>query len=177
MKLNDETIEIASQVKLLVLDVDGVLTDGGIYFDDSGKELKKFNSLDGYGIKMLLSSGIEVAVISSRSTSSVAYRMEGLGVKHCYQNQSDKNIKMQQILETLSLNVDQVAFVGDDVMDLTVMKKIALPIAVANAHPFVKEHALLITESGGGHGAVREVCDCLLKAHSKYDDLMKSHLK
>ncbi len=177
MKLNDETIEIANQVKLLVLDVDGVLTDGGIYFDDSGKELKKFNSLDGYGIKMLLSSGIEVAVISSRSTSSVAYRMEGLGVKHCYQNQSDKNIKMQQILETLSLNVDQVAFVGDDVMDLTVMKKIALPIAVANAHPFVKEHALLITESGGGHGAVREVCDCLLKAHSKYDDLMKSHLK
>ena len=177
MKLNDETIEIANQVKLLVLDVDGVLTDGGIYFDDSGKELKKFNSLDGYGIKMLLSSGIEVAVISSRSTSSVAYRIEGLGVKHCYQNQSDKNIKMQQILETLSLNVDQVAFVGDDVMDLTVMKKIALPIAVANAHPFVKEHALLITESGGGHGAVREVCDCLLKAHSKYDDLMKSHLK
>ena len=177
MKLNDETIEIANQVKLLVLDVDGVLTDGGIYFDDSGKELKKFNSLDGYGIKMLLSSGIEVAVISSRSTSSVAYRMEGLGVKHCYQNQSDKNIKMQQILETLSLNVDQVAFVGDDVMDLTVMKKIALPIAVATAHPFVKEHALLITESGGGHGAVREVCDCLLKAHSKYDDLMKSHLK
>ena len=177
MKLDDDTIEIARQVKLLVLDVDGVLTDGGIYFDDSGKELKKFNSLDGYGIKMLLSSGIEVAVISSRSTSSVAYRMEGLGVKHCYQNQSDKNIKMQQILETLSLNVDQVAFVGDDVMDLTVMKKIALPIAVANAHPFVKEHALLITESGGGHGAVREVCDCLLKAHSKYDDLMKSHLK
>ena len=177
MKLSDNTIEIAKQVKLLVLDVDGVLTDGGIYFDDSGKELKKFNSLDGYGIKMLLSSGIEVAVISSRSTSSVAYRMEGLGVKHCYQNQSDKNIKMQQILETLSLNVDHVAFVGDDVMDLTVMKKIALPIAVANAHPFVKEHALLITESGGGHGAVREVCDCLLKAHSKYDDLMKSHLK
>ena len=177
MKLNDETIEIANQVKLLVLDVDGVLTDGGIYFDDSGKELKKFNSLDGYGIKMLLSSGIEVAVISSRSTSSVAYRMEGLGVKHCYQDQSDKNIKMQQILGTLSLNVDQVAFVGDDVIDLPVMKKIALPIAVANAHPFAKEHALLITENRGGNGAVREVCDFLLKAHSKYDDLMKSHLK
>jgi 3-deoxy-D-manno-octulosonate 8-phosphate phosphatase (KDO 8-P phosphatase) len=102
--------------------------------------------------------------------------MEGLGVKHHYQGQSDKNIKMQQILETLSLNVDQVAFVGDDVMDLTVMKKIALPIAVANAHPFVKEHALLITENRGGNGAVREVCDCLLKAHSKYDDLMKSYL-
>ena len=84
---------------------------------------------------------------------------------------------MQQILGTLSLNVDQVAFVGDDVIDLPVMKKIALPIAVANAHLFVKEHALLITESRGGNGAVREVCDFLLKAHSKYDDLMKSHLK
>ena len=177
MKLDDDTIEIARQVKLLVLDVDGVLTDGGIYFDDSGKELKKFNSLDGYGIKMLLSSGFEVAVISSRSTPAVAHRMEGLGVKHCYQDQSDKNIKMQQILGTLSLNVDQVAFVGDDVIDLPVMKKIALPIAVANAHPFAKEHALLITENRGGNGAVREVCDFLLKAHSKYDDLMKSHLK
>ena len=116
MKLDDDTIEIAKQVKLLVLDVDGVLTDGGIYFDDSGKELKKFNSLDGYGIKMLLSSGFEVAVISSRSTPSVAHRMEGLGVKYHFQGQSDKNIKMQQILETLSLNVDQVAFVGDDVI-------------------------------------------------------------
>ena len=114
MKLNDDTIEIAKQVKLLVLDVDGVLTDGGIYFDDSGKELKKFNALDGHGIKMLLSSGFEVAVISSRSTSSVAHRMEGLGVNHYYQGQSDKNIKMQQILGTLSLNVDQVAFIGDD---------------------------------------------------------------
>ena len=84
MKLNDDTNEIAKQVKLLVLDVDGVLTDGGIYFDDSGNELKKFNALDGHGIKMLLSSGFEVAVISSRSTPSVAHRMEGLGVKHHY---------------------------------------------------------------------------------------------
>ena len=83
---------------------------------------------------------------------------------------------MQQLLETLSLNFDQVAFVGDDVMDLTVMKKIALPIAVANAHPFVKKHALFITENSGGSGAVREVCDYLLMAHNKYDDLMKSHL-
>ena len=177
MNLDNNGIKIAKQVKLLVLDVDGVLTDGGIYFDDSGKELKKFNSLDGHGIKMLLSSGFEVAVISSRITPSVAHRMEGLGVKHYYQGQSDKNIKMQQILGTLSLNVDQVAFVGDDVIDLPVMKKIALPIAVANAHLFVKEHALLITENRGGNGAVREVCDFLLKAHSKYDDLMKSHLK
>jgi len=176
VRLNDDIIEIAKQVKLLVLDVDGVLTDGGIYFDDSGKELKKFNALDGHGIKMLLSSGFEVAVISSRSTPSVSYRMEGLGVKHYYQGQSDKNIKMQQILETLSLNLGQVAFVGDDVMDLTVMKKIALPIAVANAHPFVKEHALIITENKGGNGAVREVCDFLLKSHSHYDDLMKSYL-
>ena len=127
MKLDDDTIEIARQVKLLVLDVDGVLTDGCIYFDDSGKELKKFNSLDGYGIKMLLSSGFEVAVISSRSTSSVTHRMKGLGVKHCYQNQSDKNIKMQQILETLSLNVDQVAFVGDDVMDSVSYTHLTLP--------------------------------------------------
>ncbi len=177
MKLTDTAIEIAKKVKLLVLDVDGVLTDGGIYLDDSGNEFKRFNSLDGHGIKMLLESDIEVGVISARSTPSVAHRMKALGVRHLYQNQANKNEALQQILERLSLGFNQVAFVGDDVIDLTVMKKIALPIAVANAHPFVKEHALLVTENIGGNGAVREVCDSLLKAQNKYDELMLSFLK
>ena len=177
MKLADIAIEIAKKVKLLILDVDGVLTDGGIYFDDSGNEFKRFNSLDGHGIKMLLDSGIEVGVISARNASAVTHRMKSLGVRLLYQNQANKNEALQQLLEKLSLNVNQVAFVGDDVIDLTVMKKIALPIAVANAHPFVKEHALLVTENIGGNGAVREVCDCLLKAHNRYDALMRSFLR
>ena len=176
MKLTDTAIAIAKKVKLLILDVDGVLTDGGIYFDDSGNEFKRFNSLDGHGIKMLLESGIEVGVISARSASAVAHRMKTLGVRHLYQNQANKNEALQQILERLSLGFNQVAFVGDDVIDLTVMKIIALPIAVANAHPFVKEHAILVTENIGGNGAVREVCDSLLKAQNKYDELMLSFL-
>ncbi len=125
---------------------------------------------------MLLESGIEVGVISARSASAVAHRMKTLGVRHLYQNQANKNEALQQLLEKLSLGVNQVAFVGDDVIDLTVMKKIALPIAVANAHPFVKEHAILVTENIGGNGAVREVCDSLLKAQNKYDELMLSFL-
>ncbi len=115
MKLTDTAIAIAKKVKLLILDVDGVLTDGGIYFDDSGNEFKRFNSLDGHGIKMLLESGIEVGVISARSASAVAHRMKTLGVRHLYQNQANKNEALQQLLEKLSLGVNQVAFVGDDV--------------------------------------------------------------
>ncbi len=177
MQLTGTTIEIAKKVKLLILDVDGVLTDGGIYFDDSGNEFKRFNSLDGHGIKMLLKSGIEVGVISARTAHAVNHRMKGLGVKHLYQNQDNKNAALQSLLDKLALNVNQVAFVGDDVIDLTVMKKIALPIAVANAHPLVKEHSLLVTENIGGNGAVREVCDYLLKAHNYYDELMQSFLR
>ena len=109
MKLTDTAIEIAKKVKLLILDVDGVLTDGGIYFDDSGNEFKRFNSLDGHGIKMLLESGIEVGVISARSASAVAHRMKTLGVRHLYQNQANKNEALEQLLEKLSLGIKQVA--------------------------------------------------------------------
>ena len=108
MKSNEKAANIAKSIELLILDVDGVLTDGGIYFDDTGKELKKFNSLDGHGIKMLLSSGIEVGVITARSTSSVSYRLKGLGVKHYYHGISDKSIVLTELTDKLSIELTQV---------------------------------------------------------------------
>ena len=177
MHSTEKETEIAKKIKLLILDIDGVLTDGGIYFDDTGKELKKFNSLDGHGINMLLSSGIEVGVITARSTASVRYRLKDLGVKHYYHGISDKSTALTELTDKLSMELSQVCYVGDDVIDLPVMTKVALPIAVANAHSFVKEYSILVSEKCGGSGAVREVCDFLLKSQGKYDALMESYLK
>ena len=170
------TENLAKKIKLIIFDVDGVLTDGGLYFFEDGSEVKRFNSLDGHGIKMLKENGVEVAVISARNSKSVDYRMQNLGIEHFYQGQSNKIIAFNELLEKLSVSADEVAYVGDDVIDLPVMTKVGLPIAVANAHDLVKEHASLITKKNGGHGAVREVCDFILKAQSKFDEAMRVYL-
>ena len=177
MQFNNKALDNAKLVKLLILDVDGVLTDGGLYFDDNGSELKRFNALDGHGIKMLRNFGIEIAIISARSAACVAHRMKGLGIEHYYPGQSNKAKTYKQLLSKLNMDSKHVAYVGDDVIDLPVMSKVALPIAVANAHDFVKEHAIAITNKSGGHGAVREVCDALLQAQDGYDGLMKGYLE
>jgi 3-deoxy-D-manno-octulosonate 8-phosphate phosphatase (KDO 8-P phosphatase) len=166
----------ASQVRLIIFDVDGVLTDGGIYFSDEGLELKRFNSLDGHGIKMIQDFGIEPAVISARSTKSVEYRMANLGVKHFYQGQDNKLIAYNELVEKLCLESNQVAYMGDDVIDLPVMLKVGLPIAVANAHDLVKENSILVTKKSGGSGAVREVCDMLLKSQNNYEKAIERYM-
>ena len=177
MKSYEKAANIAKSIKLLILDVDGVLTDGGIYFDDNGIEHKKFDSQDGLGIKLLQLSGIEVAVITARSTKSAAHRLNGLGVKHHYHGVLDKSVALKDLTKKLSISLSQSAYVGDDVIDLPVMTKIALPIAVANAQDVVKDYALMVTEKRGGDGAVREVCNFLLKSQGKYDALVQSFLK
>ena len=177
MQPNDKVSEIAKNIKLLILDVDGVLTDGGIYFDDNGVEQKKFDSQDGLGIKLLQLSGIEVAVITARSTKSAAHRLEGLGVKHYYHGILDKSIALEELTKKLSIDPRESAYVGDDVIDLPVMIRVSLPIAVANAQESVKDNALMVTEKSGGDGAVREVCNFLLKSQGKYEGLIKSFLK
>ncbi|MBT6771136.1 MAG: HAD-IIIA family hydrolase [Thiotrichales bacterium] len=177
MSGHEKAIDVAKNIKLLVLDVDGVLTDGGIYFDENGIEHKKFDSQDGVGIKLLQLSEIEVAVITARSTKSVAHRLKGLGVKHYYHGVLDKSIALKELTKELSIDMGESAYVGDDVIDLPAMTRVGLPVAVANAHSFVKENALMITNSSGGSGAVREVCDFLLKSQNKYDELMASFLK
>lgn len=170
------TTELVNKIQLIIFDVDGVLTDGGLYFTEDGAEFKRFNSLDGHGIKMLKDNGVEVAVITARDSKTVAYRMKNLGIAHFYQGQSDKVVAFSDLLQKLNLSADEVAYVGDDVIDLPVMTKVGFAIAVANAHDTVKQYANLITEKSGGHGAVREVCDFILKAQCKFDDAMKLYL-
>ncbi len=157
----------AQQIKLLILDVDGVLTDGKIYVDPTQESLKAFHVQDGLGIKLLQKSGITVAIITGKESTMVAVRAKTLGIEHVYQNQPNKVAAFESLLEKLSLTPEQVAYVGDDIPDLYVMSKVGLSIAVANAQPIIAQYADLQTQLPGGHGAVREVANLLLNAQGK----------
>jgi len=176
MKLLNKSYLRAKEIKLIIFDVDGVLTDGGLYFSDEGLEFKRFNSLDGLGIKLLKQNGVEPAIISARNSQNVAHRMKNLGIEHLYQGQDNKLIAFEELLDKLSLSSNQIAYMGDDVIDLPVMRKVGLPIAVANAHELVKDNACIVTDKNGGHGAVREACDFILKAQDNYDQAMSAYL-
>lgn len=176
MNLSKKILESAKNIKLIIFDVDGVLTDGGLYFSNEGVEFKRFNSLDGLGIKLIKDFDIEPAVITARTSKTVEYRMKNLGITHFYQGQEDKTRAFNALLTKLSLDKNQVAYMGDDVIDLPVMRKAGLAITVANAHELVKQNAHFITHKTGGNGAVREVCDLLLKAQGKFDTAMRAYL-
>lgn len=154
----------AAKVKLLILDVDGVLTDGKIWFTPDGQEVKAFHIHDGMGITQLQQAGIPVAIITSRNSTIVTTRMRELGVNHVYQGQISKMAAFEQLLEKLDLTPEAVAYVGDDLADLPVMQRVGLSIAVANAVAPIKQQADWETEHHGGQGAVREVCDLILEA-------------
>jgi len=159
----------AARVRLLVCDVDGVLSDGKIYLGNQGEELKTFHTKDGFGIKALLNAGIEFAVITGRSSRIVADRMQALGVGHVFQGQGDKLPAFHALLARLHLTADQAAYMGDDVIDLPVMHACGLGVAVDDAHPLVKQQADLVTRTRGGEGAVRELCDLLLQARGQLE--------
>ena len=175
MKLDNNYLK-AKKIKLLICDVDGVLTDGGLYFNDKGEEMKRFHSLDGHGLKMLQDGGIEVAIITARQSELIKHRMKNLGIKQVFQGQKDKTKALEILKKELNLDNEQIAYVGDDVIDLPVMTQIGLAIAVENAHDEVKHYADFITKKTGGNGAVREVCDYLLKVQKKYDALMQQYI-
>lgn len=156
----------AAGIRLLVLDVDGVMTDGRLHYDAEGREFKTFHVRDGYGIKQIMAAGIEVAVISGRNSKSAAGRMAELGIRHVMLGREDKRAALDELLTRLGLSPDAVACVGDDGPDLDVMTRVALPIAVADCHPSILETAAWRTRLPGGAGAVREVCDLLLAARS-----------
>ena len=153
-----------SQIQLLICDVDGVLSDGLIYLGNQGEEFKTFNTKDGFGMKALMNAGIEVAIITGRDSRIVAERMASLGVKHVYQGQSDKRISFHALLKDLNLKPEQVAYIGDDVVDLSVMELCGLGVAVNDAHPLVRQRADYVTQLAGGRGCVRELCDLMLEA-------------
>lgn len=162
-----DVLSKAAQIQLVIFDVDGVLTDGRLYLGNDGNEYKAFHIRDGYGIKMLIEAGVEVAIISGRRAASVERRMTDLGIHHVYLGVSDKLAAFNNLLVQIGLTAEQVAFVGDDLIDLPVMTQVGLAIAVQDADPFVKQHTHWQTPSHGGCGAARDVCELLLEARGQ----------
>jgi 3-deoxy-D-manno-octulosonate 8-phosphate phosphatase (KDO 8-P phosphatase) len=157
----------AAAIRLLVLDVDGVLTDGRLHFGPKGEALKLFHVRDGLGIQQVAQAGIEVAVISGRKSTMVDVRCRELGVEHVFQGAKDKVAVLQKLCARLKIEPAECACIGDDLPDIPVMRKVALAFAVADAHTEARHAAHLITRLPGGHGAVREVCDYLLAHRPK----------
>lgn len=159
--------KLAKNVKLLILDVDGVLTDNGLHLDDRGVESKKFNVSDGMGIWLAQKAGIKVALISGRPSKATEFRASQLRIKHVYLGQPDKIKAYRRLRTNLKLKDDQIAYMGDDILDVPLLKQVGLPICVRNANPKVKRFARLVTKTKGGDGAVREVVEMLLRARGK----------
>jgi 3-deoxy-D-manno-octulosonate 8-phosphate phosphatase (KDO 8-P phosphatase) len=172
-----DILERAARVKLAAFDVDGVLTDGRLIYAEDGHELKAFHVHDGLGLKRLLANHVEVAVITARISMIVTERMADLGVAHVYQGQDDKLACFEQLLHALKLEPADVAYVGDDLADLAVMQRVGLSIAVANAHPWVRERAHWRTRLAGGAGAAREACDLILAAQGKAEAELAAFLR
>lgn len=167
-------IEKAKKIKVLILDVDGVLTDGKLFFDEQGREYKSFNVKDGLGIKLLQKTGVQIAVISGRGSKSVALRMEMLGIELVYLKQSDKGLAFKDIIDKVGCTPEQTAHVGDDLIDLPVLIQVGFAIAVQDASESILPYVDWQTRQAGGQGAVREVCDFILQAQGNLDGLIES---
>ncbi len=167
----------AKSIRLIALDVDGVMTDGGLYLSDSGEEFKRFNSLDGHGLKMLKASGVELSIITGRTSRCVELRAHNLGITYLYQGVSDKLDAMQKLLAGLQMPPAAAAFMGDDVVDLPVMRHVGLALSVPDAPQVVRDRAHYVTRRNGGHGAVREVCELLMSAQGTLDAQLARYLK
>ena len=165
--VSENNVKHAEQIKLLICDVDGVFSDGLIYMGNNGEELKTFHTKDGFGIKAILNIGIDVAIITGRESKIVETRMTALGIKHIYQGKENKLAIYNDLLKELNLSAQQVAYIGDDVVDLPVITDCGLGVAVKDAHPLVLQGADFITRTKGGYGAVREVCDLFLQCHDQ----------
>lgn len=164
-------------IRLFAFDVDGVMTDGGLYYTDSGEEFKRFNSLDGHGIKMLKASGVEVAIITGRTSNCVTARAKNLGIQHVYQGIENKLEAMVDLLDKLQLKRDDAAYMGDDVVDLCVMRQVGLSVSVPDSPQIVRENSAYVTQRRGGHGAVREACELIMSAQGTLDAQLAPYLK
>lgn len=172
----DDMLERAERIRLAIFDVDGVLTDGRLYLSDSGEETKAFDTQDGHGMKMLKSSGVEIAIITGRSSRCVELRAENLGISLLFQGASDKLAVYGKLLDSLGLKADQTAYMGDDLVDLPVLARCGLAFAVPDAPDVVRQHAHYVTRRRGGRGAVREVCELLMRMQGSYDEQLAGYL-
>jgi 3-deoxy-D-manno-octulosonate 8-phosphate phosphatase (KDO 8-P phosphatase) len=170
-------LEHASQVRLMGFDVDGVMTDGGLHFTPNGDEIKTFSSLDGHGLRMLMDAGIEVVIISGRSSRALQLRAANLGIDALYMGVADKRTLMEDLLKERGLTPTQAGYMGDDVVDLPILRLCGFSATPVDGHDFVKRHVDFVGSRLAGHGAVREVCDLLLQAQDKLDALLAAYLR
>jgi 3-deoxy-D-manno-octulosonate 8-phosphate phosphatase (KDO 8-P phosphatase) len=159
----------ANSVRLAIFDVDGVLTDGVLYYSDSGEETKAFNARDGHGMKMLQASGVRIAIITSRSSRAVELRARDLGIDLLFQGASDKLATCRQLLERVKLEAAAAAYIGDDLVDLPVLRHCGLAVTVPEAPPAVRRHVHYVTQAKGGPGAARELCELIMHAQGTLD--------
>lgn len=165
--ISDSVWQKAKQIKLLICDVDGVFSDGLVYMSNSGEELKTFHTRDGYGVRSMLEAGLHIAIVTGRRSQIVETRMKTLGITDIYQGIDDKLAPYQTLLSQYKLAPEQVAYIGDDMVDLPVMKQVGLGVSVEDGHPYVKQQADFVTTIRGGHGALRELTDLLLLSQGK----------
>ncbi|HEY4316346.1 MAG TPA: HAD family hydrolase [Herbaspirillum sp.] len=169
-------LERAAQVKLMIFDVDGVMTDGGLYYGAEGEIVKRFNALDGHGVKLLQQSGVATALITARQSDILVQRAAALGITHVHQSAHDKRAIFEQLASGLGIGAEECGFIGDDVIDLPILIRVGLAASVANGHPEVRRRAHYVTRNNGGHGAVRELCDLILQAQGNYEAALAPYL-
>ena len=175
MKAPVELDDIVKGIKLVIFDVDGVLTDGSLYLGENGNEYKAFHVRDGLGLVLLKRAGLETGVITGRSSKIVSERMAALGINYLYQGQDNKLDALQDLLEKLSISPQETAYLGDDIIDLPAMTRVGFAVAVNDAHPLVIANAHAVTELEGGRGAAREFCEFILDKQNKLEDLVKAY--
>lgn len=171
-----ECLAKAKGIKMLLLDVDGVLTDGSITYTHAGEEIKTFNCRDGFGINILRKAGVEVGLITARRSEALIRRTKDLSLQHVYQGKRNKVEVYNQILADLDLTPAQIAYMGDDWLDLSLMSRVGLAAAVADATPEVKSMAHYVSDKNGGKGAVRDLCDLIIEAQGKHQSLLEEYL-
>ena len=175
IEIPEHLLTAAANIKLLLLDVDGVLTDGKLYYGNSGEELKAFNIQDGLGIKLLQQAGIQVGIITGRVSALLQRRADELGISPVIQGREDKLTALEELLSSSTIKLNEIAFMGDDLPDLAVINRVGLGIAVANASSTLAAQAALQTNKSGGDGAVREVAELLLHAQGKLQNLLEPY--
>lgn len=171
-----DILEKAAKIKLVIFDIDGVLTTGALFIGDDGQEYKAFHSKDGHGLRMLQDGGVDVAILTGRTSNVVSHRANDLGITRVYQGKRQKLPAYEELIAETGLSHEEIAYVGDDVVDLPVMTRVGLAICVQDGHPFVKKHAHWITEHNGGCGAGRDVCELILEAQGKLDSMLESYI-
>lgn len=174
----DPTIlEKAKKIRLVIFDVDGILTTGKLIYDANGVSDKEFHVLDGQGMKLLQKTGVKVGIITTCRSAVTAKRMQDLNIEHVYQNQTDKLPAYLNLKEKLQLTDEQIAYIGDDLPDLPILRRVGLPVTVPHAPKIIQQHAAMITQTKGGHGAARELCDFLMHAQDTYQTIVDFYLQ